>query len=52
MLWTIIIILAVLWLLGLFGGRISPKFPKTGNWVHILIVIAIILIVLNLLGIV
>jgi hypothetical protein len=50
--WTIIIILVVLWLLGFFGGRISPKFPKTGNWVHVLLVIALILIVLHYLGIV
>ncbi|MBN2044538.1 MAG: lmo0937 family membrane protein [Anaerolineales bacterium] len=52
MLWTIIIILAVLWLLGAFGGRISPKFPKTGSWIHLLLVIVIILVVLNLLGLV
>jgi hypothetical protein len=50
--WTIIIILLVLWLLGFFGKNISPNFPKTGNWVHILIVIAIILIILKLLGLV
>jgi Family of unknown function (DUF5670) len=52
MLWTIIIILIVLWLLGFFGRNISPSFPKTGNWIHVLIVIAIILIILNLLGVV
>lgn len=50
--WTIIIILLVLWLLGFFGQNISPKFPKTGNWVHALIVIAVILIILKLLGLV
>jgi hypothetical protein len=50
--WTIILILVVLWLLGFFGGNISPRIPKTGNWIHVLIVIAIILIILNLLGIV
>jgi uncharacterized membrane protein len=52
MLWTIVVILLILWLLGAFGGRISPSFPKTGNWVHILIVIAVILVILNLLGII
>ncbi len=52
MLWTIVIILLVLWLLGFFGGRVSPKFPKTGSWVHTLLVIAIILVVLNLLGVI
>lgn len=52
MLWTIIVILFVLWLLGAFGGRISPNFPKTGSWIHTLIVIVIILVILNLLGVI
>jgi hypothetical protein len=52
MLWTIIVILVILWLLGFLGGNISPSFPKTGNWIHTLIVIALILIVLNVLGII
>jgi len=52
MLWTIIVILLILWLLGFFGGSISPSFPKTGYWIHTLLVIAVILIVLNLLGII
>ena len=52
MLWTIVIILVVLWLLGAFGGKISPRLPKSGSWIHILIVIVIILVVLNLLGVV
>jgi uncharacterized membrane protein len=52
MLWTIVVILVVLWLLGFFGRRISPNFPKTGNWIHVLIVIAIILVILHLLGMV
>jgi hypothetical protein len=51
MLWTIIVILIILWLLGFFGRNISPRFPRTGNWVHTLIVIAVILIILHLLGI-
>jgi len=50
--WTIIIILLVLWLLGFFGRNISPKFPKTGNWIHTLLVIAIILFILNQLGVI
>lgn len=50
--WTVIIILFVLWLLGAFGGRVYSGFPKTGNWVHILIVIILILVVLRLLGVV
>jgi hypothetical protein len=50
MLWTIIIILLILWLLGFFGGSISPRIPKTGSWIHVLIVIAVILLILKLLG--
>ena len=52
MLWTIVTILVILWLLGFLGGNISPSFPKTGSWIHTLIVIAIILIILRVLGIV
>ena len=52
MLWTIVVILVILWLLGFFGANISPSFPKTGNWIHTLLVIAVILIVLNVLGII
>lgn len=52
MLWTIIVILVVLWLLGFFGPRFYSGFPKTGNAVHTLLVIALILIVLNLLGVI
>lgn len=52
MLTWIIVILLVLWLLGFLGPRFTPSFPRTGNAVHILIVIVIILVVLNLLGII
>jgi hypothetical protein len=52
MLWTFIAILLILWLLGTFGGNISPKIPHAGNWIHILLVIAVIHITLNLLGVV
>ncbi len=52
MLWTIIIILVILWLLGFWGGNIIPSFPKTGSWIHTLLVIAIILIVLNVLHVI
>ena len=52
MLWTIVVILIILWLLGYFGSNISPKFPKTGSWIHTLLVIAVILIVLNFLGVI
>jgi len=52
MLWTIIVILAILWLLGFFGRNISPRLPRTGGWIHTLIVIAVILIILHVLGVV
>ena len=52
MLWTIVVILVILWLLGFFGQNISPRFPRTGNWIHTLIVIAVILIILNLLHVI
>jgi heme A synthase len=52
MLWAIILILVVLWLLGFFGRNINSSFPKTGNWIHILLVIALILLILQLLGVI
>jgi len=50
--WTIIVILFILWLLGFFGSRVMPSFPKSGSWIHTLLVIVIILVILNLLGII
>ncbi|NTV37045.1 MAG: lmo0937 family membrane protein [Anaerolineaceae bacterium] len=52
MLWTIIVILVVLWLFGFLGSNVSPRLPKTGSWIHTLIVIALILVVLNLLKVI
>jgi hypothetical protein len=52
MLWTIIIILLVLWLLGFFGRNVSARIPRSGNWIHTLLVIALILVVLNLLHVI
>jgi hypothetical protein len=52
MLWTIIVILVILWMLGFFGRNISERIPRTGNWIHTLLVIAAVLIILNLLGVV
>ena len=51
MLYTIIVILIILWLFGFLGANISQSFPKTGSWIHTLIVVAVILIILRLLGI-
>ncbi|MFO7612788.1 MAG: lmo0937 family membrane protein [Clostridia bacterium] len=50
MLWTIIVIIFILWLLGAFGGRVFSGFPKVGSWIHVLVVIAVILLILKLVG--
>jgi hypothetical protein len=42
MLWTIVVILLILWLLGLVSSY------TMGGFIHILLVIAIIMIVVNL----
>jgi hypothetical protein len=42
MLWTIFVILLVLWLLGLVSGY------ALGGFIHLLLVIAVILLVINL----
>ena len=52
MLTWIIVILLVLWLLGYFGPNVFSGFPRSGTVVHTLLVIAIILIILNVLGVV
>jgi hypothetical protein len=44
MLWTITIILVVLWLVGLVSGY------TLSGWIHILIVLAIISLIFNLLS--
>ncbi len=52
MLWTIVVILFILWLLGFFGSNISPRIPRTGNWIHTLVVIALVLIILQALRVI
>jgi hypothetical protein len=42
MLWTIFVILLVLWLLGLVSGY------ALGGFIHILLVIAVVILVINL----
>ena len=44
MLWTITIILLVLWILGLVSGN------TFGSWIHLLLVLAIIVLIFNLLS--
>ena len=48
----IIVILVILWLLGYFGrGRISAP-GLSGNWIHTLLVIVVILVILRLLSVI
>ncbi len=44
MLWTITVVLVILWLIGFIG------FPTLGSWIHILLVLALIVLVFNLLS--
>jgi uncharacterized membrane protein len=44
MLWTITVILVILWLLGFVSGY------TLGGWIHILLVLAIIVLIFNLLS--
>ena len=44
MLWTITIVLIVLWAVGLVGGY------TLGGWIHILIVLAVISLIFNLIA--
>ncbi len=49
----IIVVLLLLWLLGYFGrGRLAMGSLASGNWIHTLLVIVVILVILRLLGIV
>jgi hypothetical protein len=48
----IIVILLILWLLGYFGPNVFKGLPRSGNTIHVLLVIILILVVLNLLGII
>ena len=44
MLWTITIVLFILWLLGVVSGN------ALGGWIHILLVFAVIVLIFNLLS--
>jgi hypothetical protein len=43
MLWTILVVLLVLWLLGLVSGY------TVGGFIHVLLLVALVILVLNLL---
>jgi hypothetical protein len=45
----VIIVLVILWLLGYFGPARFPRIPQSGNLVHVLLVIILILILVRLL---
>ena len=49
MLETLIVILILLWLLGFFGPSISPRIPRSGNIVHVLLVIVLVLVIIRFL---
>jgi hypothetical protein len=48
MLETIIVVLVILWLFGYIGPIVIPAFPQSGNLVHIILVIAVILLIVSL----
>jgi hypothetical protein len=52
MLWIIVVVLIALWLLGFFGPVVIPALPHFGPWIHVLIVIAVILIILEVLDVI
>jgi hypothetical protein len=49
MLELIIVVLLVLWLLGYFGPARVPSIPRSGNLIHLLLVLALVLLILRLL---
>ena len=42
MLWTILVVLVVLWLIGFFGGFV------TSSLIHLLLVVALVILAINL----
>ena len=44
MLWTITIILVLLWLVGFIG------FPALGMWIHLLLILALVSLIFNLIA--
>ena len=48
MLETLIAVLLMLWLVGFFGGG-RAGIPRTGNALHILLVIVVVLVIIRLL---
>jgi hypothetical protein len=42
------VILLVLWLVGYFGPTRFPAIPRTGSFVHLLLVIVVVLVIVRL----
>lgn len=49
MLELLIVVLVLMWLLGYFGPARIPTIPRSGNLIHVLLVIILILIIFRLL---
>jgi hypothetical protein len=49
MLELIFVVLVILWILGYFGPVRIPQIPKTGNMIHVLLFIVLILVIVRLL---
>ena len=52
MLWTIIIILFCLWLFSVVAGGFVDNRPYGGNWIHTLVILAVVLLILHLVGLI
>jgi hypothetical protein len=51
MLYTIVVILLILWLIGYFGPNVFARIPSSGNFVHVLLAVVVIILILRVLGI-
>ena len=52
MIWTLVVILLILWLFGFVGGpRMGLYTGSAPYWIHALIVVILILVILKLLGV-
>ena len=52
LLWVLIAVLVILWLIGFVGPDYLSGIPRTGGFIHVLLVIALILVLLTLLGVI
>ena len=49
MLELLIVVLLLMWILGYFGPARIPSIPRSGNVIHLLLIIILVLIILRLL---